>query len=78
MRLMAIWEEWERAVEEGTMSNWWLDHCDPHMAVLMSRDNGPFMGCTEKEHRPLSSLPLASRDARLGRDTAFTTAEDGS
>jgi Domain of unknown function (DUF4913) len=78
MRLMAMWEEWERAVEEGTMSHWWLDHCDPHMAVLMSRDNGPFMACTEKEHRPLGPLPLAPRNPELWRDTVFTDADDGS
>jgi Domain of unknown function (DUF4913) len=78
MRLMAMWEEWERAVEEGTMSHWWLDHCDPHMAVLMSRDNGPFMACTEKEHRPLGPLPLAPRNPQLWRDTVFTDADDGS
>jgi hypothetical protein len=59
MRLTAMWEEWTRARQEGTLSNWWLDHCDPHMAVLMSRDNGPFMACTEKEHRPLGPLPVA-------------------
>jgi Domain of unknown function (DUF4913) len=78
MRLMAMWEEWERAVEEGTMSHWWLDHCDPHMAVLMSRDNGPFMACTEKEHRPLGPLPLAPRNPELWRDTVFADADDGS
>jgi Domain of unknown function (DUF4913) len=78
MRLMAMWEEWERAVEEGTMSHWWLDHCDPHMAVLTSRDNGPFMACTEKEHRPLGPLPLAPRNPQLWRDTVFTDADGGS
>jgi hypothetical protein len=78
MRLMALWEEWERAVEEGTMSQWWLDHCDPHMAVLMSRDNGPFMACTEKEHRPLGPLPQARGDPQLWRDTVFTEPNDGS
>jgi hypothetical protein len=78
MRLMAMWEEWERAVEDGTMSHWWLDHCDPHMAVLMSRDNGPFMACTEKEHRPLGPLPLAPRNPQLWRDTVFTDASDDS
>jgi hypothetical protein len=78
MRLMAMWEEWERAVEDGTMSHWWLDHCDPHMAVLMSRDNGPFMACTEKEHRSLAPLPLAPRNPELWRDTVFTDASDGS
>jgi hypothetical protein len=78
MRLTAIWEEWERAVKAGMMSHWWLDHCDPHMAVLMSRDNGPFMACTEKEHRPLSPLPMAPRNPQLWRDTVFTDACDGS
>jgi len=72
MRLMAMREEWERAVEEGTMSNWWLDHCDPHMAVLMSRDDGPFMACTEKEHRALGPLPLARRYPQLWPDTEST------
>ncbi len=65
MRLMSLWKEWERARSEGTMSNWWLDHCDPHLAVLMSRDNGPFMACTEKEHRPLGPLPVVPNG--LGR-----------
>lgn len=78
MRLMAMWEEWERAVEEGSTSNWWLDHCDPHMAVLMSRDNGPFMACTEKEHRPLGPLPLAPRNPQLWRDVVATDAGEDS
>jgi Domain of unknown function (DUF4913) len=78
MRLMAMWEEWEHAVADGTMSNWWLDHCDPHMAVLMSRDNGPFMACTEKEHRPLGPLPLAPRNPQLWRNTTFTDVGDSS
>jgi hypothetical protein len=78
MRLMAMWEEWERAVEEGSTSNWWLDHCDPHMAVLMSRDNGPFMACTEKEHRPLGPLPLAPRNPQLWRDSVATDGGDKS
>jgi Domain of unknown function (DUF4913) len=78
MRLMAMWEEWERAVAEGTMSHWWLDHCDPHMAVLMSRDNGPFMACTEKEHRQLGPLPLAPRNPQLWQDTVFTDADGAS
>jgi Domain of unknown function (DUF4913) len=74
MRLTALWEEWERARDEGTTSHWWLDHCDPHMAVLMSRDNGPFMSCTEKEHRPLGPLPLAPRIPQLCRKAALTFA----
>lgn len=71
MRLMAMWQEWEMAIAEGTMSNWWLSHCDPHLAVLMSRDNGPFMACTEKEHRPLKPLPLAPRNPQVWQGTPF-------
>jgi hypothetical protein len=71
LRLMAMWQEWEIAVGEGRMSDWWLNHCDPHLAVLMSRDNGPFMACTEKEHRPLSPLPLPPRNPRLWQCTTF-------
>lgn len=71
MRLMAVWQEWEIAVAEGTMSNWWLSHCDPHLSVLMSRDNGPFMACTEKEHRPLKPLPLAPRNPQVWQGTPF-------
>ncbi len=78
MRLTAMWEEWERAREEGTTSHWWLDHCDPHLAVLMSRDNGPFMACTEREHRPLGPLPLGPRNPQACRDTVFPDANDGS
>lgn len=71
LRLMAMWQEWEIAVSEKRMSNWWLNHCDPHLEVLMSRDNGPFMACTEKEHRPLNPLPLAPHDSRQEQNTVF-------
>jgi hypothetical protein len=71
MRLMALWQEWEIAAAERTMSNWWLSHCDPHLASLMSRDNGPFMACTEKEHRPLNALPLAPKNPRMWQGTVF-------
>ena len=74
IRLMAMWQEWESAVADGGMSNWWLYHCDPHMAVLMSRDNGPFMACTEKEHRPLNALPLSPADPEAWKGTPFARA----
>ncbi|MFI9724540.1 DUF4913 domain-containing protein [Streptomyces sp. NPDC052396] len=71
-RLNAMWQEWEKAVAEGTMSNWWLYHCDPHLSVLMSKDSGPFMACKPGEHRQLDSLPLADSDPLLWLGSAFS------
>ncbi|MFI9311130.1 DUF4913 domain-containing protein [Streptomyces triculaminicus] len=71
-RLNAMWQEWEKAVVEGTMSNWWLYHCDPQLAVLMSKDAGPFMACKPGEHRQLDPLPLAESDPLLWLSSAFS------
>jgi hypothetical protein len=71
-RLNAMWQEWEKAVVEGTMSNWWLYHCDPHLNVLMSKDNGPFMACKPDEHRALEPLSLADSDPSLWIGSAFS------
>jgi hypothetical protein len=71
-RLNAMWQEWEKAVVEGTMSNWWLYHCDPHLNVLMSKDNGPFMACKPDEHRALEPLLLADSDPMLWLGSAFS------
>jgi len=51
-RLEAIWRAWEylRLDPATGISVWFRDHCDPHMAVLLSAD-GPFRGCSpEKGH----------------------------
>ncbi len=47
-RLTALWEAWEALhVQGGTArSTWWLDHADPHLAVLMDADRGPFVYCS--------------------------------
>lgn len=75
-RLNAMWDEWEKARVEGTMSQWWIYHCDPHLAVLMSRDNGPFMACRAdgeaSRHTRLDPLPCAASDPRLWGGAAFS------
>lgn len=64
-RLEALWQAWEaaRADDEdvAAISTWWLQHCDPQMAVLASR-SGPFLHCdpATDEHRLPSRLPVAS------------------
>ena len=49
-RLEALWRAWEYLRQEpNTGASVWLrDHCDPHMAVLLSSD-GPFKGCTPSD-----------------------------
>ena len=58
-RLMALWYSWEHYRYEGPtgLSDWLLHHADPHMAVLMSKDNGPFMACTPARHSAQAALP---------------------
>ncbi len=77
-RLTALWHEWERARAQGGLSDWWLHHADPHLRVLMSRDDGPFMACKPPEgdqpgeHRPLPPLPVAPSDPALWLGSAFS------
>ena len=42
-RIEALWRAWEaaRQDEKDGPSTWWVNHCDPHMNVLLSMD-GPF------------------------------------
>ena len=47
--------EAEDAAADGA-STWWLQHADPHLAVLMNKDTGPFSQCI-RDHRPTSGLP---------------------
>jgi Domain of unknown function (DUF4913) len=71
-RLTVLWDEFERARNNQSMSDWWLHHLDPHLAVLMSKDNGPFMACKPNEHRDVEALPIGGPDPRLFRGSAFT------
>jgi hypothetical protein len=58
-RLSVVWDTWEFYRWEGAtgLSEWLLHHADPHMAVLMSKDNGPFMRCNADRHTALPPLP---------------------
>lgn len=64
-RLESLWRAWEvlRLDETLGMSLWWRDHADPHLAVLLSRDAGPFAACTPQRHVDLPPLPSAAAPA---------------
>jgi len=73
VRLEAMWRAWEHLRLDPAlgMSTWLHEHADYHMAVLLSSD-GPFKGCTEKQHaerplRPLRSNPPPEGFSELAR-----------
>lgn len=47
-RLKALHEAYEQALEDSTMSAWWIQHWDSHTRVLFSAE-GPFKNC-QREH----------------------------
>lgn len=59
-RLEALWRAWEVARQDpgGGMSEWWLNHCDRQMHMLLS-SSGPFAGSIDenKAGAPLPYLP---------------------
>ncbi|WP_232778379.1 DUF4913 domain-containing protein [Carbonactinospora thermoautotrophica] len=71
-RLNALWQEWEKARIEGTMSAWWLHHADPHLHALMNRDTGVFAACKPDRHTELDPLPVAESDPNLWLGPAFS------
>lgn len=46
-RLAALWRAFEYLSVDPAlgMSTWWLHHADPHLAVLLDPERGPFAGC---------------------------------
>lgn len=59
-RLEAVWRAWESAGDDPAagVSNWYRDHADYHMAVLLD-PAGPFEGCSVRGHKPdLAPPPL--------------------
>ncbi|RFA17742.1 DUF4913 domain-containing protein [Subtercola boreus] len=64
-RIEALWRAWEaaRADEKAGMSAWWIEHCDPHMSVLLSPE-GPFADSTD-ENRIGDPLPYEPADEGL-------------
>ena len=62
-RLTALWHAWEAARKGAAdeMSNWWLQHADRQMDVLLS-PKGPFMYCSVRDgHKDLMG-PLPSAE----------------
>lgn len=59
-RVDALWRSWEKArLDPGTgMSEWWLNHCDRHMSVLLSAE-GPF-GLSTDTSKPGEPLPYTA------------------
>ncbi|MFC0039572.1 DUF4913 domain-containing protein [Actinomadura rayongensis] len=72
-RIYALWMAWEHLRGEGPLgpSTWWLHHADPHLSVLMSRDNGPFAGCRPDRHNPPEPLPFKIAPSAVWRSSAF-------
>lgn len=64
-RLEAMWRTWEALRHDAVfgMSVWWRDHADPHLAVLLSRDGGPFAGCGVSRHTELPDLASSAPPA---------------
>lgn len=61
-RLDSLWTAFEQArLGKGSeQSDWWLHHCDPHMAVLMS-PRGPFRYCSNEDGHTKRLQPLRSK-----------------
>lgn len=76
-RLEAMWRAWESLRLEPAlgMSVWWRDHADPQLAVLMSRDLGPFAACTPNKHS--EELPDLPCDAAPAAFWGVTELPDG-
>jgi hypothetical protein len=67
-RVVAMWTAFEHLRWEGAlgMSTWWLHHADPHLAVLMSKDGGPFSACKKDAHSATALPPLPHHPAPPG------------
>jgi hypothetical protein len=74
LRITALWETWEHFRHEGAlgMSTWLLHHADPHLAVLMSTDGGPFAACKPDRHVQLDPLPCADAPPGMWAAAAFS------
>lgn len=68
-RLEALWQAWEatRADEEdfAAVSDWWLNHCDRHMDVLLD-ESGPFQHCNYRTGEHWLQEPLVVADPPEG------------
>ncbi|ASU79156.1 hypothetical protein CDG81_13635 [Actinopolyspora erythraea] len=41
----------------AAMNSWWLQHADPHLALLTNMERSPFAECIT-DHRDLEPLPV--------------------
>jgi hypothetical protein len=59
-RIEALWRAWESARQDPAagMSDWWLNHCDRQMAMLLST-SGPF-AMSQDENKPGEPLPYTA------------------
>lgn len=51
-RLTALWWAFEGArlrssEDRAAMSGWWVDHCEPHLKVLLDGESGPMSGAVD-------------------------------
>lgn len=75
-RTTALWWAWEgarrRTEDRAAMSGWWVDHCEPHLRVLLDGETGPMSGADEdgtwRGHGSLAWEPV--RDGWVGDDLA--------
>lgn len=75
-RTTALWWAWEGARRQtenrAAMSGWWVDHCEPHLRVLLDGETGPMSGANEegtwRGHGPLAWEPVP--DGWVGDDLA--------
>jgi hypothetical protein len=65
-RLTALWWAFEgarlrSAEDRSAMSGWWVDHCEPHLRVLLDGETGPMAGASKagiwRGHGPLAYEP---------------------
>ncbi|MGI5217505.1 DUF4913 domain-containing protein [Nocardia sp. CA-290969] len=59
VRLQAVWRAWEHLRQDPAtgLSVWFLDHADPHMAVLLN-PRGPFKYCSVRNGHKEMLEPL--------------------
>lgn len=54
------------------MSQWWIYHADLHLAVLLSKDSGPFASCKPDRRTEISPLPCEPVPTELWAGEAFS------
>ena len=47
IRLYVLWRAWEtaRTQDDSAMANWWVNHADPHLRVILDGESGPMYRC---------------------------------